>query len=136
MLVALDSNIFIAFFSKDDEFYQSALDIVNQIYDGQTKAVCSSIVFGEILYTATREESIRQVDQFFGQLQGCSVMPADKQVCMQAALLRLTHSSLKLPDAIHLATALVAKASLFITADKQLAAMASKEIKTKLIKRI
>ena len=133
MVAALDSNVFIAFLSRDDAFYRSALDIIKQIDSGKTKAVCSSIVYGEIVYTARRKDTLSEVEHFFQQLSNCTAVPADKKVCIEAAKLRFKYTSLRLPDAIHLASALHANADVFVTADKRLAKIAKQEIKTNLL---
>lgn len=130
MLVALDSNVFIAFLSHDDKFYKPALDIIKRIDSGKTQAVCSAIVYGEVVYTAKRENAIHEVGEFFDRLTHCVDMPADKKVCVEAAKLRVRYPTLKLPDAIHLATAVLTKADVFITADKRLAKIAANGIKT------
>lgn len=130
MLVALDSNVFIAFLSQDDEFYQPALSIIKRIDTGKLQAVCSAIVYGEVVYTATKESAIAEVGNFFDRLTHCANVPADKKVCVKAAELRIKYPSLKLPDAIHLATAILAKADIFVTADKPLVKIAANEIKT------
>jgi predicted nucleic acid-binding protein len=130
MTVALDSNIFIAYLASEDAFYESARQLVGRISKGKIEAVCSSIVLGEIVYPARKPESLAAVDAFFKQLVHCVDVPADKTICRKAASLRLAHASLKLPDAIHLATAIEAKASHFITADKRLLAVAKQLMPT------
>lgn len=105
---------------------------MREVEGGQLKAVFSSIVFGEVLRMPAHE-SLEPIKQFFARLGG-SDFAADKAVCAQAAELRREYSTLRLPDAIHLATAILAKADIFITADKPLAKIAKKEIKTAYLK--
>jgi predicted nucleic acid-binding protein len=124
--VALDSNVFIAYLAKEAAFYDSAKLIIGQIADSKMGAVCSSIVFGELMYAARKPESLAAVDNFFEQLVHCVDMPASKAICRRAAALQLTHPGLKLPNAIHLATAIEAKADNFITADKRLLTIAKR----------
>lgn len=130
MLAALDSNVFIAFLARDDVFYEDAARVLRLIDSRKIKAVYSSIVLGEVIYTSKRHEALEIVTSFFEELSGCEDIPADKAVCYKAAVLRQTHASLKLPDAIHLASAIVSGADVFVTADKRLARLAQKEIKS------
>ncbi|MEK7059503.1 MAG: type II toxin-antitoxin system VapC family toxin [Patescibacteria group bacterium] len=130
MTVALDSNVFIAYLAKDDAFYNSANILIQQIAAGELQAVCSSIVFGEIVYTTSDPKSLAAVDAFFADLASCSDRPADMVVCRKAAQLRQTYPALKLPDALHLATAVVAQANSFVTADRRLLAIAKREIQS------
>lgn len=129
MKLALDSNVFIAYLQQDDEFFDSAKTILEKLSENTVVAVFSTLVFGEVMYGAPPNSSIKTIKSFFNDLGAVNV-PADSAVCFKAAELRLRYSSLKLPDAIHLATAIIAKADIFITADKPLVKIASLEIKT------
>ncbi len=134
MKLAIDSNIFIAFLQEDDAFFKPATRILKSITDATHSAVYSTLAYAEVMYGAPPNGSLEAVKAFFNQLHGAAPIAADKEVCVLAAELRLNHQSLKLPDAIHLATALKAKTDIFVTADKQLYAIASKEIKSQLIR--
>lgn len=128
MTVALDSNVFIAYLARDAEFYDAANDIMQRLAGDVLQAVCSSIVFGEIVYTTRDSKSLAAVDAFFLNLTSCADKPADKLVCREAAQLRQKYPSLRLPDALHLATAITAQVDSFVTADKRLLAIATKEM--------
>jgi len=126
--IALDSNVFLAYLAQDEEFYTAARDIMQLLVESDTQAVCSSIVFSEIVYVTKEPESLLVVDAFFAKLTNCSDKPADKIICQKAAQLRQAYPPLKLPDALHLATALIARANKFITADKRLLLIAQREM--------
>lgn len=117
----------------DDVFYESSKRLIQQIDNGGLRAICSSIVFGEVVYTSRDNESLAAVEAFFERLAGYTDLPADRTICRKAAELRQKYTALKLPDAIHLATALTANVDEFITADKLLSRIAGKEIKTWLL---
>jgi predicted nucleic acid-binding protein len=125
LLVALDSNVFIAFIEQD-EFFETAAEIIQKIEHGMLDAVYSSIVYGEVMRMPAGS-SLEPIRQFFDTLGGKDY-PANRIVCSKAAELRRTYPPLKLPDALHLATAIIARADTFITADKRLLAVAKKEI--------
>jgi predicted nucleic acid-binding protein len=128
MVVALDSNVFIAFIAQgqDTRFFTAAANIMQDVESGTLGAVYSSIVFGEVMRMPSGE-SLEPIKQFLASLEGKDY-PADRNVCSKAAELRRTYPALRLPDALHLATALIAKADNFITADKRLLAVAKQEI--------
>jgi predicted nucleic acid-binding protein len=58
------------------------------------------------------------VDEFF-DVAGISIVPIDRAVVRRAAALRAEHQSLRLPDAMSLATAIVTDSAL-LTLDKKL----------------
>lgn len=134
MKLALDSNVFIAYLQRDDAFFDSAKKLLEDIESKRYKIVFSTLTFGEVMYGAPPNGSLEIVKSFFNDMLGAVAVAADEEVCLLAAELRLKHSSLKLPDAIHLATALVSSADRLITADKKLYTFASNEIKCELLR--
>ena len=134
MVVALDSNVFIAFLeqAQDTDFFKAAAEIMRATANGTLDVVYSSIVFGEVLRMPSGE-SLEPIKQFFSSLGGRDY-PADRNVCSLAAELRRKHPALKLPDALHLATAKIAQADKFITADRQLLRFAKLEMSSVYLK--
>jgi predicted nucleic acid-binding protein len=128
MIVALDSNVFIAFIAQgqNTRFFTAAANIMQDVDSGTLDAVYSSIIFGEVMRMPPGE-SLEPIKQFLVSL-GNKDYPADRNVCLKAAELRRTYPALKLPDALHLATALTVKADSFVTADKRLLSVAKQEI--------
>src|SRR5258708_25875971 len=111
MTVALDSNVFIAYLAQDDAFYESAQRIISQISSGKMAAVYSSLVFGEVVYPVSKPETLAAVNEFFKQLVNARDVPANAAICQRASVMQLAERSLKLPAAIHLATAIEAQAN-------------------------
>lgn len=71
---------------------------------------------------------------FFALIPHLITVPVDDVVCVKAGQLRADYGkSLRLPDALHLATALFANADIFITNDKKLATVAIEIIPTALL---
>ncbi len=130
MKLALDSNIFIAFLQVDDEFFAASKELLEGISQNNVKAIFSTLVYGEVMYGSPPNSSLKAVKSFFNSLAGASEIPADKEVCFKAAELRQKYGSLKLPDAIHLATAIIGGVDIFITADMRLVNIADQQIKT------
>lgn len=128
MTIALDSNVFIAFFERDQNlaFFAAAATIMRSAEIGSLDIVFSSLVLGEAV-RMPKGAATGQFEQFFDSFDGTEY-PADHIICRRAAEFRRIYPSLKLPDAIHLATAIVSEADTFVTADKRLLAIAKKEM--------
>ena len=95
--------------------------------------MASSLIYGEVLSLGTGRQTI-DIEDFIEQIRNLSTTACDDDICLKAGELRLKHGSgLRLPDAIHLVTAIKNKANLFITNDERLANKASEHISTKLL---
>lgn len=125
MILALDSNIFIAALSPHETGSIKAQKAIREIAAGKYGAVASSIVYGEVLDMSSSKEL--DVQDFFAHIAHLSTVAADDGICLEAGRLRQKYgSALKLPDALHLATALTQKAGTFVTDDSVLAKIAGK----------
>jgi predicted nucleic acid-binding protein len=133
MLIAIDSNVFIAALSSNEEHSPNAQQLIRDIAVGKHTAVASSIVYGEVLGISNANRS-QDMEDFFSHIDNLATLPVDDDICITAGKLRRDHGSkLKLPDAIHLATALSTNANLLITNDIVLAKVAQKLLPTKLL---
>ncbi len=133
MLVAVDSDVLIAALSPHEEHSLIAQQLIIDIASGKHKAVASSLIYGEVLSVGTGRQTI-DIEDFIEQIRNLSTTACDDDICLKAGELRLKHGSgLRLPDAIHLVTAIKNKANLFITNDERLANKASEHISTKLL---
>jgi predicted nucleic acid-binding protein len=131
MLLALDSNVFIAALTGNEPHSQAAQQLIRNIAADRHRAVASSMVFGEILGISTGKNG-PDLDSFFSSIKHLSTVPADDGICLGAAQLRKRHGAkLRLPDALHLVTAMFAGADVFITNDKVLAKTARALLPTK-----
>lgn len=127
--IALDTNLFIYVFEQHPEFGEKAKAILEQIEDGFVTAVASSVSLTEILVKPIREGNLtleKQYKLLFSHFPNLNILPIDNMVAERAAYLRGTYN-IKTPDALIVATALVANADLFITNDQRLEIV--KEIK-------
>lgn len=135
MLIALDSNVLIAALSPHEAHSAVAQKLAGQIVQGLHQAVVSSIVCGEVLVLYSPGANDAQpldLTIFLDSLVNLATVPADDTICLAAGKLREKWGrQLKLPDAIHLATALSQKVELFITNDVPLAKIARQILATK-----
>lgn len=129
MLYALDSNVIIAALSGSEAESHKAKELIIAIASGKHQAVVSSLVFGEVLSISKAEVDLAG---FLDQVNNLRSIPASDAVCAKAGTLRKQGAAkLKLPDAIHLATALQASADVFVTNDTVLAKAATQLIDVK-----
>jgi len=133
MLIAIDSNVFIAALSPNEEHSPNAQRLIRDVASGKHTAVASSIIYGEVLGISNANHS-QDIEGFFSRIENLETLAVDDDICIKAGKLRRDHGSrLKLPDAIHLATALIANANLLITNDVVMAKVAQKLLPTKLL---
>jgi len=133
MTIALDSNIFIAALSQNESHSLTAQQLIRDIDSGKYQAIASSIVLGEVLSIANAKEA-PDIETFFSLIKNLSTVPASDDICLKAGALRKDQGAkLKLPDALHAATALLSNAELFITNDQQLVKVTKSFLATKLL---
>lgn len=136
MIIALDSNVFISALSSKEEQSLNAQRLVREIAVGKHQAIASSVVFGEVYSVKVKNQPL-DLEGFFFQINNLKTVPANDSVCLMAGELRLKYGpALKLPDAVHLATALDNDVNLFVTNDRQFAKIAQKLIPTKLLSQV
>ena len=120
--VALDADVLIAFLDASDEQHQRAIDLLRPRLAGGDRIVIAASVYAEILVHPLKRGSDQAIDDFLSAI-GADVVAVDRDIARRAAQLRATHRSLRLPDALSLATAHATKADL-LTLDQRLHKMA------------
>lgn len=133
MLIALDSDVLIAALSPHEAHSENAQNLLRSIASGTHKAVCSSLIYGEVLSVGTGKQPI-DLEEFIEQIRNLKTIVADDDICLQSGKLRLEQGgSLKLPDAMHIVTAIKTHADLFITNDAKLAKKSKNLLPTTLL---
>lgn len=122
-VIFLDSMVFIYLFEEDQRFISQVRPIFKSIESSQFIGITSLMSLIETLspskYT-TDHLTQNEITRFFQETPNLSIFPIDVQISLEAARLRRENTSLKTPDAIQLATALVHQAGTFITGDSKL----------------
>lgn len=132
MRLYLDSNIFIYVLADQPPYNKTAGSILKSVETGQHYANTSSIAYGEVIGTLQVPNHINAAHAFIDDLINLQTIPVIDTIAQTAGKLRLSNKMLlRLPDAIHLATALETKAELFITNDLTLANIARTILPTK-----
>lgn len=123
MIIALDSNIFIYVLEDDESWGQPARRLLRQVTAGAVSGVASTLCLTEVLpYPHEVSPQLGEDAQLFMEgLNGLDYVPMDLEVAIRAGRLRAQcGSKLSTADAIHLASAVVVGADVFITNDHTL----------------
>jgi predicted nucleic acid-binding protein len=116
--VALDADVVIAFLDpRDDQHALAVAELRPRLVAGDELLV-GATVYAETIVRPLQQGTDATVDSFL-DAAGITVVPVDRAVARRAAQLRAEHTSLRLPDAMSLATALATDAAL-LTLDKKL----------------
>jgi predicted nucleic acid-binding protein len=120
--VYLDSNVFIRLFEGNDELAAglARLFTIELRSDVAPPLATSELTLAELLVIPYRESNERLIeiyDRWTISNSYLEVGPIDRGVLWYAAVLRSQYRALKLPDAIHLSSAIGMKCSHFLTAD-------------------
>jgi predicted nucleic acid-binding protein len=122
--VALDSMLFIYLLdASNPNFYQLTKKFFLSLETSKTTSLTSSVSLLETLSLSSLESNHAKLEdytRFFQEMEGLTVYPVSLEICLTAAKLRRQQASLKTPDSIQLATALVHQANCFITNDDRL----------------
>ena len=121
--VTLDSMIFLYLFEEDKRFIKKIKPLFENIENGRLKALTSIISPLEVLSAPKLEkvpEKRTAFRRFFQKTPNLVVQALSWEVMEKAAEMRRRHFSLRTPDSIQLATAVVTKSQLFITNDEKL----------------
>ncbi|MEK7525259.1 MAG: PIN domain-containing protein [Patescibacteria group bacterium] len=121
--IALDSMVFIYHFEQTPAFCGRVREILLAAREGESKLITSVISVVEALVApkySQLPEVVRGIKQFFEEAEFLEVIDLGEQIAFEAARLRRENKSLRTPDAIQLATAIIGGADVFITNDRKL----------------
>jgi len=114
-VTGVDSNVFIYVVEDHPEFSAAAKQALIKTVRGGDSLCVSSLVITEILSGTSNLSALKLLEA-----SQTVVYDFTKDIAVVAGNLRRQHPGLKTPDAIHVATAITAGASSFITNDKKL----------------
>ena len=114
----LDSAVVAGFLDRDDVFHPPAAARVSELA-GRERVAVAVITYAELLTGAgAGHHAETAVRGFFADLVD-EIHDVNRAVAERAAQLRVAKTTLRMPDALILATADVHEAALVITADRQ-----------------
>ena len=108
----------IAFLDPGDDQHATAVAELRPRLAAGDELIVAATVYAESIVRPLHQGTDATIDEFF-DAAGISIVPIDRAVARRAAALRAEHQSLRLPDAMSLATAIATDAVL-LTLDKKL----------------
>ncbi len=117
-LTVLDAGVVIAVLDGSDTHHAPVLRALAGATGGGDRLVLPASAYAEVLVGPFKAgiRAVETVDSFLARA-GVEITPADAEVARRAATLRARHRSLRLPDALVIATAGYLAADLLITTD-------------------
>lgn len=128
--VGIDSNILIYLLEGSSPLADAAGALLDGIAAGDGEGVLSTLAIAEVATGPARLDDTALVHRYaeeLASLENVRVAPVDVAIAVEAALIRGA-GNLTLSDAIHLATARLAGASVFVTNDRRIGAIAGLEV--------
>lgn len=133
MAVVLDSDAVVGFLDRNDALHDEADATIRSLV-GRERLLVSVVTYAEVLTGARLgHHDEHQVRGFFSDLIS-EILPVDVDVANMAADLRSRRKSLRMPDAMILATAEIQpEVSLVVTGDTQVTKVAGLMCKVQLL---
>jgi predicted nucleic acid-binding protein len=127
--IYLDTNVFIEMFETRSPASSLLWDLFGRAYTSGITFISSELTLAEILVRpiaeAHKTQNWRQVSDYREQIADKdgfqTIAPVSRDVLDYAANIRALVKGVKLPDAIHLATAVIQKCDFFLSNDRPLA---------------
>ncbi len=118
-LTVLDAGVVIGFLDRDDAHHEGAHAALRSAHDRNDRLVLPASAFAEVLVGPSRNgsDAVALVRRLVEQVP-VEIAPLDADVAVAAARLRAQHRSLKLPDALVIATAAHLEADHLVTTDR------------------
>ena len=120
----LDANVFIYGVEGVEPYFGLVAPLLRTVVHGSRDAVPSEITLSECLVGPYKRHDKAVERAFYDTLRprgGLTVAPVTRAVLVGAAQLRARHRALKLPDAVHAATARQSGCAVLVTNDDRLA---------------
>jgi predicted nucleic acid-binding protein len=121
--VYLDSNVFVAAFENTGAHSDHAWWIMLAIEQGIIVGATSEITLAEVLVKPVERgdtELIAAYEQAIEPAPNFEVLPVRREILIEAAGIRARRSSIRLPDAVHIAAARAVSCECFISDDARL----------------
>lgn len=121
--ISLDTNIFIRALDDSTHLGDKARELIIEIKETAPRVFISTILLEEFFVRVYKDKQDKEETNIldFLTIGGLGTfVNMDRQVALLAAKIRADYSSLRSPDAIHLASAISAGANTFITTDKRI----------------
>lgn len=126
----LDTNVFVYACEGFTDFADSLQELFETVDAGNIRVVTSELTLAELLVKPFMDGDTHRQSIYRDTIRNSellSVFPISRDILIEAARLR-SASSLRLPDAIHIATASSSGCSAFLTNDKRISTIAGIQV--------
>ena len=132
--IALDTNIFVYYFNLHPQFGLSSKKIFDKLTKDKLHAVTSITTLIEILSLKNlADQDSKEIASKLSSIPNLTILDLNQEIAFKAAEIRRKYG-FKTPDATQIATAIHAKAKIFVTNDQRLKSF--KQIKVVMISEI
>lgn len=117
--VLLDTSIWIYHFESHPQLGPAAERILGDLEAGRFSALASELTLLELTVLPLRQGRQEVADEYellLAHFPHLELVPVSREILLEAAALRATYG-LRTPDALHIATAIVSRASAVVTSD-------------------
>jgi len=119
-LTVLDAGVLIGFLDSNDSHHDAANSALSEARSRNDRLVVPASAFAELLVGPSRKGAAEvSVVRSLVKRVPIEIEPLDAEIAVAAAALRARHPSLKLPDALVIATASHLKADRLVTTDRK-----------------
>lgn len=118
-LTVIDAGVLIGFLDRNDAHHDKARRALGEALDRNDRLVLPASALAEALVGPSRRGAgaVSTVRQVIERVP-IAIAPLDQDIAAAAAELRAHHRSVKLPDALVIATAVTLDADLLVTTDR------------------
>ena len=129
-LICWDSSVLISWIRGDEspDRIQAVRAIVQRVENGEYKLAVSTLLYVEVLESTMPGHAREQFKKFMQNRQMVEILAVDIRVAEKAQSIRnISQKKISVPDAVHIATAIVSGAKLFHTFDDGLLQLSGKD---------
>ena len=129
-LICWDSSVLISWIRGDEssDRIQAVRAVVQRVENGEYKLAVSTLLYVEVLESTMPGHAIEQFKKLMQNRQLVEIIAVDIRVAEKAQSIRnKSQRKIHVPDAIHIATAIVSGAKLFHTFDDGLLQLSGKD---------
>jgi predicted nucleic acid-binding protein len=128
--IYLDANIWIYALEGHATYIKQIHSLFARIDAGEILAITSGLTLAEVLVKPFADSNTALQEIYLEALQdrpGLRIIPLARAILIEAARLRAQHAALKMPDAIHAATAVTSGTRYFLSNDQRFATVVGLE---------
>jgi len=123
--IAFDANVFIYLFEGSGTLSEVAASVLDAISDGRATGLTATIALSEVIVGPVRAGEETMAERYLDAIRSVEhldVVPATVEIAADAGFIR-GRKGLTLADAVHVATARAAGASVLVTNDRRIRPM-------------